>query len=639
MSLVYSSDYPIHLKLEELDHELSLRGIFGLGNQRTKTSALRGWLQKESTGLASPPKQSAAIVDAQTEIMTCNDIYDDIVRISDQALRDNNVLELSASFSRLQHVMLRLERIQPTSQEDVVLVAEILDCVYDAIPRITQEIESRQSKRATLNRNTQIQVQRLNTTNHPEIIDNNVSRQNIRLTSTSPIMAQTSLLEPNLSARESLCDLAMLREDEMADIISFNNSDHIQQMEISPNIINNNNITGTHITTTSQSVFQDMEKELDELVKEASGIHIDAGKNRSKVPTIERNQQHYEFPRNNPSLLTSARSRTNLSTIQPVQKSQWLSQPRTSLPQFNHQRISQPLLSQPAISQQHIHQSFLKQPLPAFSKRAVGLSNRRPYSNTSFSNQQLLSHQPFKSVNNVDDQQLPYRSMMNQHYFDNIEPSNGLNQNNYRHHNNESASMFRIPQHDRRTSRRSVPINQWRLSFSGDGKGTHLYDFISQVEAMQRSEGVSDNEMMFSVIHLLNSRARLWYQTMGDQYATWEELKTAMKREFLPDNYDYHLLGEINNRTQKNGESFGEYMTHMLVLFKSIAIPITNQYKLFVIQRNLLPKYAISVAPLEITTLDQLSNVCRRIDNATTNQRSLPYHFHRTIMMVILKDS
>lgn len=29
-----------------------------------------------------------------------------------------------------------------------------------------------------------------------------------------------------------------------------------------------------------------------------------------------------------------------------------------------------------------------------------------------------------------------------------------------------------------RTIRKSVPVNQWRLTFSGDGKGLHLYDFL-----------------------------------------------------------------------------------------------------------------------------------------------------------------
>lgn len=178
----------------------------------------------------------------------------------------------------------------------------------------------------------------------------------------------------------------------------------------------------------------------------------------------------------------------------------------------------------------------------------------------------------------------------------------------------------REPHRAHYTTRKTVPINQWKITFSGDGYGLHLYDFLSQVELLQRAESVSDGDMNLQVIHLLSGRARMWYLSCYDRFGSWSQLVAALKREFLPANYDFQLFGDISNRVQKEHESFGEYFTHMLALFKCLSIPLDESYKLFLVQKNLRPKYATAIAPLEIRNLDELNGACRRIDNAASAQ-------------------
>lgn len=89
--------------------------------------------------------------------------------------------------------------------------------------------------------------------------------------------------------------------------------------------------------------------------------------------------------------------------------------------------------------------------------------------------------------------------------------------------------------------RRPVPVTAWGISFSGDGRGMHLHDFLSQIRVYQRSESISNNELLYSVIHLLNGRAKLWYLSTHDQFASWTEFEAAIKSEFLPANYEYQL--------------------------------------------------------------------------------------------------
>lgn len=190
---------------------------------------------------------------------------------------------------------------------------------------------------------------------------------------------------------------------------------------------------------------------------------------------------------------------------------------------------------------------------------------------------------------------------------------------------NRAADSY-IP---RSRPRNAVPINQWKITFSGDGNGLHLYDFLKQVQIFQRAENVSDDEMLHSIIHLLAGRARSWYFSVVDHFVSWPQIVTAMKREFLPSNYEYMLFSDISNRVQKPNESFAEFITHMQSLFNCLATPLGEEHKLFVVQKNLLPRYAMAIAPLQLRTLSELNDACRRIDNAASianrNTYSMPY--------------
>lgn len=171
-------------------------------------------------------------------------------------------------------------------------------------------------------------------------------------------------------------------------------------------------------------------------------------------------------------------------------------------------------------------------------------------------------------------------------------------------------------------NRKSVPVHQWKVSFSGDGQGIHLYDFLAELRMFQRSEAVSNDELFASIVHLLSGRARLWYRSWFDTFDSWDEMVSAMKREFLPPNYDYKLLTNISNRRQKSSETFAEYLNHMQSLFNYLSIPVNEQHKLSIIEENMLSKYALATSVVDIVSLEQLTNICRRVDYAYTKSSS-----------------
>lgn len=52
-------------------------------------------------------------------------------------------------------------------------------------------------------------------------------------------------------------------------------------------------------------------------------------------------------------------------------------------------------------------------------------------------------------------------------------------------------------------------------------------------------------------------------------------------------------------------------MLHMTALFQCFSTHISEDHKLYIVQENLLPRYAVAVAPLGLRTLGELSAACR----------------------------
>lgn len=176
-----------------------------------------------------------------------------------------------------------------------------------------------------------------------------------------------------------------------------------------------------------------------------------------------------------------------------------------------------------------------------------------------------------------------------------------------------------------RSFHKSVPVNHWKVSFSGDGQGLHLFDFLSQVRMLQRSEMIPDQELLPMMVHLFTGRAKNWYGSLSGTIRTWDELVDALRAEFLPENYDFMMLDKITNRKQRSTESVGEFLALMQAQFMWLGVPLAEPHKVFIVRNNLLPKYAQGVAPFEVRSLEELGRVCKRIESSTVVSLGLPF--------------
>lgn len=629
-------DYAITLRPEELEYELELRGIFNLPNVRARTAALRDILNNEEAGVSIPPKSSAHLRSADEELIICTELFHDVINVAETAIANNQPLGVCESSQRLHHLMMRLERVLPVNEEQNSRSTNLLDCIYEAICglfKATRAKELNLKNCSLLGRSIRRPLP---------------STKNIMLNRGSDtVSAEISgmLFDTRGAAAINTNEINLGLDTDGA----HNGGDGVSLIEFDDigdenrGVIDSDRLSRQSTITeaaASHSLGRVLERQSQDRRQKISSPIL--GERHTTTPGhLKTNLNNNAFSRQTiiPQNSIGLRTNSNLGNIyrangqpfvnsrpqitssrQPVNNFANTNQNFTSNPgglnfSFRRSEVGNNVtnfeqtgrnLNFPTLQQQNINYEDFD---PTYSKR---LPNRpvTPYQYNNFSGGAYdvpASRPQFEPANR---RSVQFANPENNQHFNRTAVSDN--------HNNQSAWGYR----------KSVPVHQWRISFSGEGRGMHLCEFLSQITMLQRAEMVSDHDILYSVVHLLSGRAKLWYQSVIDSIFTWQELVSEMKKEFLPDNYDYSLLCEISNRAQRSNETFGEFITEILASFRYLSIPVTEEHKLYIIKKNLLPRFSLGVAPLEITSLQRLIDVCRKIENAniySTKNQALPF--------------
>lgn len=628
-------DYSLHLTAEELDYELAIRGVSQLGNTRRKTGALAELLHKENTGTEYPPKTSD-MFNSSDEVGTSYQIFQDIVANCEDAIKLKQKSEIRRSLSRLHHVQLRLERITPANSDEDVEISELLQVVYDTTHRVAfsynemsnQPLYSRndssgsklQDKDNDYNINKEIPLQSndLSRTPVPRPTPR-VSLQSSRIPSnTLEVQGAQKQITPNIfqqrqlfSERESMIDLNLLSPEEIAEINEEINSDLNPSAALFRPSIPARAVANDYKSSNQPRVTQFHSVLEKRSLGETRKFPKELPNNRNR---IEFNQQYRMSTQNH---LDNEAYKCPSDRIHHQLRDENLSRRQTSYqPNLNREQtyLENETYKFPSNS---VHHQFRDE---VINRRQTSYQPNLNREQAYFGNDAYT----FPSDRVQHQLRDEYLAQEQNNYLANLNREQNFDENDFRNINNS---------HLPNNNRRPIPVNQWKIEFSGDGKGLHLYDFLSQIAMFMRSERTTDKEMMCSIFYLLSGRAKIWYQFVYDRFRNWNEVVRALKQEFLPANYDFVLFCDISNRVQRTNETFGEYITHMQALFKCLTIPMSENHKLFIVQKNLLPRYAQSIAPLELRSLEQLSEACRRIDNAhsATNNYNIGMPFQQNM--------
>lgn len=161
---------------------------------------------------------------------------------------------------------------------------------------------------------------------------------------------------------------------------------------------------------------------------------------------------------------------------------------------------------------------------------------------------------------------------------------------------------------------RPVPIGQWGIVFSGDEFGLSVNDFISQLEMRAMGQRVDVEYLMADFSQVLQGPAKVWYRAFYKNIHSWFELKSQLRLQFLPPDYDFLLKREIEDRLQGANETFNVYLASMEMLFSSMSEPLTELAKLPILIRNLHLFYLEKIQDRSINSIEQLSSFCRSLE-------------------------
>lgn len=159
-----------------------------------------------------------------------------------------------------------------------------------------------------------------------------------------------------------------------------------------------------------------------------------------------------------------------------------------------------------------------------------------------------------------------------------------------------------------------VPIYQWGIYFNGSCKGLSVNAFIERVEELMLARGVSEDEMLVSIIDLLQGSALSWYRSVRSKITCWQHFIELFKNEYQPYDYENELWKEIRGRMQGSSENVSNYFAIMKNLFARLPRQPSEYEKLLVLRKNILPYYIHALGLTTVDHVDELADLCKRLE-------------------------
>ncbi|XP_058810589.1 uncharacterized protein LOC131675574 [Phymastichus coffea] len=133
-------------------------------------------------------------------------------------------------------------------------------------------------------------------------------------------------------------------------------------------------------------------------------------------------------------------------------------------------------------------------------------------------------------------------------------------------------------------------IPNWNLKFDGTEK-EDVRDFFRKAEQMQKSAGLTKNDMVRGFHMLVENGAAAHYRRNESKWATYDEIRVNMIKEYSDELYTERKNDEVRARKQQQNESVREYIDALMILFDEMDEPVTDEKKKERIYKNILPDY------------------------------------------------
>lgn len=161
---------------------------------------------------------------------------------------------------------------------------------------------------------------------------------------------------------------------------------------------------------------------------------------------------------------------------------------------------------------------------------------------------------------------------------------------------------------------RSLPVSEWGVNFDGNSK--ELYPFLERLLELAQARNVSKVDLFKSAAEFFIDDAFVWYRSVKSSVTDWDSLVVRLRKDFLHDDIEDELWEQIKKRKQKRNESTIVFIAHLETLFSRLSRTPPEVSKVKHIRQGLLPEFISRLALENITSVAQLSDLCRKLEEA-----------------------
>lgn len=159
-------------------------------------------------------------------------------------------------------------------------------------------------------------------------------------------------------------------------------------------------------------------------------------------------------------------------------------------------------------------------------------------------------------------------------------------------------------------------IPKWTIKFDGTNKSHDIQEFIFRLENMANRERYPLNELANIVHRFLDGSAERWYWIFihNCPNATWPQTKQAFLSQFSNFGTDFEIRRRLENRHQKNGESFNDFLLEVQSLNIKLAVKFTEYELLQILRENMSIYLKEKTLALHFNSTEELRLICQKFE-------------------------
>ena len=129
-----------------------------------------------------------------------------------------------------------------------------------------------------------------------------------------------------------------------------------------------------------------------------------------------------------------------------------------------------------------------------------------------------------------------------------------------------------------------------------------------------------------SAVEFFVGDAFAWFKRIktSGSVKDWPSLVERLKKDFLSQDQDEDIWNQIKSRKQRRNESIHIFVSHLDTLFNRLSRPPAEVSKVRYVRQNLLPDYSSHLALSDIASVEDLVNLCRKIEENPNLKNKLP---------------